>query len=179
MPYEWLKDSGAPDLSGATFRSGDGTVERLHLWPNRALSGRGFAVVIGLAAGLVLVPLLATLGSPVLWGLLPFLMIPVGGLWYAIRRNWRDGQMIEELSLTPDRITLARHNPDGTTLRWEANPFWTELRLRAEGGPVEHYLTLRGGGREVELGAFLSPEERLAIHAELSARLAALRRPNP
>ena len=40
---------------------------------------------------------------------------------------------------------------------------------------VFQYLTLRGAGREVELGAFLSEDERLALRAEMRQRLADLR----
>jgi len=44
------------------------------------------------------------------------------------------------------------------------------------GGPVAHYITLKGGGREVEIGAFLSEDERKTLHGELAD---ALRPPAP
>ena len=48
------------------------------------------------------------------------------------------------------------------------------MRLRLhEDGRIEKYLTLQGNGREIELGAFLSPWERETLHAELGAALAA------
>ena len=34
-------------------------------------------------------------------------------------------------------------------------------------GPVPHYITLRGKGREVEIGSFLSEEERIALYDDL------------
>jgi uncharacterized membrane protein len=39
--------------------------------------------------------------------------------------------------------------------------------MLAEGGPVENYVTMRGNGRTVEIGAFLSPDERLDLYREL------------
>ena len=60
----------------------------------------------------------------------------------------------------------------GPKLEWEANPHWVSVKLRND-GPVERYLTLRGGGREVELGSFLTPEERESLHADLNRRLRA------
>ena len=45
-------------------------------------------------------------------------------------------------------------------------------------GPVESYLVLVGdheSGREVELGAFLSPEEREALQREVNRAIADLK----
>ena len=43
------------------------------------------------------------------------------------------------------------------------------------GGPVEDYLTLTDGMREIELGAFLDSAERRALHDDLGRRLAGLK----
>ena len=145
MPYEWL-----PPDDGA---------QRLHLWPHRSLTQRGFVGFVGLTAALIGVPLLANLGSPVLWALLPFLAGTIWAIWFALRKNGRDRDIVEALSLTPERITLVRHGPKGQRQDWEANPYWLRLTLHETGGPVPNYLTLKGEGREVELGAFLSEEE--------------------
>ena len=81
----------------------------------------------------------------------------------------------EELRLWPDLVTVVRREPDGRERRWHANPFWVRLHLRD--AHVEKYLTLEGNGREIELGAFLSPGEREALHADLLAALARARLP--
>lgn len=160
MPYEWLPP-----------RDGE---QRLHLWPHRSLSQRGFVGFVGLTAALIAVPLLPNLGSPVLWALLPFLLATIWGIWFALRKNGRDRDIVEDLSLTPDRITLVRHGPKGQRQDWEANPYWLRVTLHETGGPVPNYLTLKGEGREVELGAFLSEEERVALRGELADRIARL-----
>ena len=157
MPYEWLPP-----------REGE---QRLHLWPHRSLSQRGFVGFVGLTAALIAVPLLPNLGSPVLWALLPFLLATIWGIWFALRKNGRDRDIVEELTLTPDRITLVRHGPKGQRQDWEANPYWLRVTLHETGGPVPNYLTLKGEGREVELGAFLSEDERIALKGEIDSRL--------
>jgi uncharacterized membrane protein len=68
-------------------------------------------------------------------------------------------------------VTLSRHGPRGKRQDWEANPYWLRVTLHETGGPVPHYLTLKGEGREVELGAFLSEDERIALNRELFQRL--------
>ena len=161
MPYEWTKAS-------------DGRSE-LVLWPYRSLTRRGFVWFIGGTAALISVPLFAALGTVTLWGLLPFLAAALAGIWWALTRSFRDGTLTETLSLGGSRITLVRRAPDGTELRWEANPYWVAVRLYPTAGTVPQYLTLKGEGREVELGAFLTEEERVALAGEIRGALALLR----
>ncbi len=161
MPYEWLPSNDDE--------------HRLHLWPHRSLTQRGFVWFLGVTAALIALPLLFVLGKPVVWALLPFLVAALGALWFALRKNGRDRDILEDLTLSPARVTLVRHGPGGKRQDWEANPHWLRVTLHPEGGPVPHYLTLKGKGREVELGAFLSEGERVDLGRELTARLASLR----
>lgn len=163
MPHQWLPPSG--------------DMQRLQLWPYRSLPRRGMVWFIGGTSALIAVPLLGVLGSPVLWGLLPFLLAAIAGIWWALERSFRDGEILEDLTLTTDRITLTRHGPRGKRQDWEANPYWITPHLHPKGGPVPQYLTLSGGPRAVELGAFLTEEERILIHADLNQRLQDLRQP--
>jgi uncharacterized membrane protein len=157
MPYEWLPPDGGED--------------RLHLWPHRSLSQRGFVWFIGVTAALIALPLLGILGSPVLWALLPFLLGAIWAIWFALRKNGRDRDIVEDLRLSQDGISLVRHGPRGRRQAWEANRYWLRVTLYPTGGPVPNYLTLKGDGREVELGAFLSEAERVALKEELLERL--------
>lgn len=173
MPLEWtFKTEQASEKSGACF-----PVEELHLWPHRSLTAGGFVWFIAITATALSLPLMAVLGSVVLWGLLPFMLLVLWGVWYGIRRNQRDLSLHEVLILAEDRIALTRHNPRRAPQHWEANPYWVELCLHPSRGPVENYLTLRGSDREVEIGSFLSPDERLSLHADLQDRLNRMRRP--
>lgn len=162
MPYEWLPP--------------DGKTRRLHLWPYRSLSQRGFVLFIALTACLIALPALGALGTMALWGLLPFLILTIAGIWYALRKNARDREIIEQLDLSPIRIRLTRDGPDGHR-EWQADPYWVRIICHATDGPVPNYLTLRGGGREVEIGSFLTAEERLALQKDLIKALAELRLP--
>ena len=140
---------------------------QLRLWPHRSLPPQGFVVFFAITALLVAVPLLAVIGSPVLWALLPFVVATFAAMWWGLKRSWADGAVVEELRLWPARVTLSRRGPRGRVAQWEANPHWVEVRLHPKGGPVADYVTLRGAGREVEIGAFLSEEERRALYGEL------------
>ena len=165
MPYQWLPP--------ANPNSGPET--HLHLWPHRSLPRTGFVWFIGGTVTLAALPILAVLGSPALWAILPFAAITIAGVWVALKRSYRDGQILEDLTLTPTLVTLTRHGPRGRRQTWQANPHWVRIVLHPTAGPVPNYLTLQGGVREVELGAFLSEDERVALRAEVQAALACLR----
>ncbi|MBI1219238.1 MAG: DUF2244 domain-containing protein [Rhodobacteraceae bacterium] len=181
MPFEWVKRiEEAPEKSGAFSQSAPVWAENappvaeLQLWPNRSLPRGGFVFIIAMAAVLLLLPLLALLGRPQLWVVLPFMVLTLGGLWLAFRSNYASGKLIERLRLWPDRIEINRFEPTGRQQDWVANPHWVRMTLHEKGGPVESYLTLTGGGREVELGAFLSPEERVALKDEVERAIGRL-----
>jgi len=166
MPYQWLPPS-APNEA------------HLRLWPHRSLPRRGFVGFIAVTAVLLALPLLTQLGTPGLWVLLPFLVAAVAGVWVALQHSYKTGQVTEDLTLTPDLITLHRHNPRGAAQDWQANPHWVRATLHRTGGPVSDYLTLTGNQREVELGACLTPAERQEIHQRLQSLLAASIAPMP
>lgn len=159
MPYSWEK---TPPPAAAA---------ELHLWPHQSLSAHGFSTFILSFFLLALIPFFGLVGTSLLWGLLPFMLLAVGGIYYAIMRNSRDRRVLEVLTLTPERTHLTRHNPRGPAQDWESNTYWVRVAMHEKGGPVPYYVTLKGSGREVEIGAFLSEEERKALFTELSDRL--------
>ncbi len=158
------------------FARGDRPILELTLRPNRSMTWRDAAWIVGLAAAGMAVPLVPLAGTAAAWGMLPFLAGALLALYWAIRRNVHDGRLTEEVRLWADLITVVRREPSGSVRRWHANPFWVRLRL-FDGERVEKYLTLQGNGREIELGAFLSPGERQSLYDALGTALARLRRP--
>lgn len=168
MPYSWSED----EPSAGNGRTPAPPVPvRLRLWPHRSMTNGGFRFFVGASFLLICLPLLSVLGTPVLWALLPFAMGTLALTMWLIRINDRNLTLTEELTLLEDRVSLVRRPPRGPALHWEANPHWVRVALHEEQGPVPNYVTLRGGDREVEIGAFLSPDERLALYDDLSRRL--------
>ena len=175
MARESTKATGEA-ASGAAdpFSRTDTPVLALTLWPNRSLTARGSGWLIGIAAAGFAMPLLALHGTGAAWGMLPFMLVVLLSLYWAIGRSWRDGRLTEELRIWPDLITVVRREPRGRVRRWHANPFWVKARLHDDAA-VEKYLTLEGGGRVIELGAFLSPWERESLYAEIRRVLGEIR----
>ena len=156
MPYEWI-----------TTDKSKGAKAELHLWPYRSLPRRGFVWLMGLLACGLAVPLFAFIGHVILWLFLPILLGTLGLVWYFIERSYKDGEILEVLTLTANQITLTRDGPRGAHSEWQANPYWVTVECHKTGGPVPDYITLKGDGREVEIGAFLSEDERPVLYRDL------------
>lgn len=154
MPYRWTTKPNAQ-------------MQELHLWPHNSLPQKGMAAFVLATFTLILIPALPLLGSVVLWWLLPFVLGAVWAMYYALRRNRRARQIIEVLTLDADETHLTRTDANGAVQEWDCNRYWTQVLKYDDKGPVPHYVTLKGKGREVEIGAFLSEEERIALYDEL------------
>ncbi|AXI42914.1 DUF2244 domain-containing protein [Sulfitobacter sp. SK011] len=158
MPYEWTSPPQAPR-------------QQMRLWPHQSLPPRGFAAFILATFTLILIPTLPLLGTVLLWGLLPFTLLAVGGMYLALQKNHRARQIEEVLTLDDDTAHLTHTSPKGEVKEWDCNRYWAQVLKYEKGGPVPHYVTLRGHGREVEIGAFLSEDERKDLFEDLKRSL--------
>ena len=154
MPYQWTTK---PDASPQEMR----------LWPHQSLPPKGMAAFVLTTFTMILIPVVTLLGSPVLWGLLPFVLLAVWGMYYALQRNHHALKIVEVLTLDEKEAQLVRTEPSGKVREWDCNRYWTTITKYEKDGPVPHYVTLKGEGREVEIGAFLSEDERIALYEEL------------
>ena len=166
MPVIWQTEfTKAPASPGASLPV---PVARVTARPHQSMTPQGFVGFMSATLALIALPLITLLGSPVLWGVLPFFALAIWGLWAAVGRNRQDRRLTETLTVWSDKVELVRREPYGREQHWNANPYWVTVHLHAGERPVENYLTLKGAGREVEFGAFLSPEERVTLHGRLA-----------
>ncbi|MDW4499455.1 DUF2244 domain-containing protein [Sulfitobacter sp. D35] len=154
MPYQWTSQPGE-------------TPQTLMLWPHQSLPAKGMAAFVLATFAMILIPAFSLLGSVLLWGLLPFLLLAVWGIYHALQSNHRARRITEVLTLGADDAQLVRTESTGQTREWDCNRHWTTITKYETDGPVPQYVTLRGKGREVEIGAFLSEDERVALYDEL------------
>lgn len=144
--------------------------------PPASLSPRGMRWLCGMAIGTALVPavLFAILGA---WPVLGFLGGEVGlvlGLVAAHRRWSRAAE--ERVLLTEGRLLLRRADGRGRQESAELDPYWTRLHLEERPGAVP-LLEARSRGRRMEIGRFLSAEEKRELHDRLQGALRAYRTP--
>ena len=161
----------AAAVSGPAWRvRHDRPVYRVELWPNQSLTRPGLRWFLGISAAFLMLPLVFVSSTTVFWGLIPFLAFAFFGIWHAIRRNGRNLMLSETLWIWRDEVRVERREPEGRVLRWQAEPLRTRVQLHKD-AKIEDYLTLSGGGRVIELGAFLAPEERVALAGEIEQAL--------
>ena len=158
MPYEWTTQPHAAR-------------QQMRLWPHQSLPARGFAAFVLATFTLILIPVFSLIGTKLLWGLLPFLMLAVAGIYWALQHNHKARQIEEILTLDADTAHLSHCPAKGEAKEWVCNRYWTKVLKYERDGPVPHYVTLRGQGREVEIGSFLSEEERIALYDDLQRAL--------
>jgi len=115
MPYTW---NDTPN-----------DTSELRLWPHQSLPAYGFAATILGIFALSTIPLYGLIGTVLLWGILPFMLIALGAMWYALRRNERDLQIMEVLTLTHDDLHLLRETVRGD--RQDAGQSARKRRTRA------------------------------------------------
>ena len=143
-----------------------------HLTPHRSLSPRGFVVLmsaicaVSFGAGLVFF----LVGA---WPVVGFLGLDVLLIYLAFRVNYRHGRMYEQVELAPDRLVVRRVDHWGKERRWDFQPTWLQVLIDE---PPDHdsRLTLRSHGRSLDIGGFLTAEERLDLAKALRRALAKL-----
>ena len=139
------------------------------LRPNRSLSRQGLAVIIGIVAGLNLVAGLFfwVVGA---WPVVGFMGLDVALIWWALRRNWFDGDRFEQITITGDDVLLTRNPVHGPPSRHSFNRRWLRIDLEFdEARELVGKLFLAYRNERHEIGSFLGSEDRLSLCRALRA----------
>jgi uncharacterized membrane protein len=143
--------------------------------PHRSLGRRGFrALMIAtfVASALVSLPFYL-MGA---WPVVGFMGLDVLALYLAFRVNFQSARAYEELRLTSLELLFARVSRRGARREWRFNPSWVRFeRLDHEEFGTQR-LSLISGGRRLEVGAFLGPDQKADLAARFSRALAQARR---
>jgi uncharacterized membrane protein len=141
------------------------------LTPHRSLSRQGFIAVMAVVAGVNFIAGTAftLLGA---WPVAGFAGLDVLLVWWAFRRNFADGRLAERIEITAHELILQRlagpkSAPEERFLRRSLRVELDEDKERELVGG----LFLRSGQRRVEIGRFLSPEEKRSFSAVLRQAL--------
>jgi uncharacterized membrane protein len=147
----------------------DNVVFDATLRPNQPLSPSVLKAVVA-AVAFVNVAFGLTLVLHGAWPVMPFMGADVALLAWAFRASSIAARRHERVTLRPESLTVERHPAKGRPSEVVLNPYWVRVHLEE---PEEHWsrLSLRSHGRAVQLGAFLSPQDRQSFAETLKVAL--------
>jgi len=145
---------------------------KIRLAPNRSLDSHGTKVVFAVVACGFLLPIIPFIGSPIGTTLTIFSGLTFYLFLTLLQRNFQQGSTFEEILISKDKIIVVHQEKNKEQMTWECNPYWTKVHLDINNPKLKNYLTLAGKGRRIELGAFLSPDERLELRDKIQNALA-------
>ncbi len=111
------------------------------------------------------------------WPVLGFLGLDILLIYYAFRVSYHRARMYETVRLTENELAVEKVDPKGRTVRWEFQPYWLRVGVE-ESSRRDAALTLRSHGKTLEIGAFLTPEEKRDVARALEVELRRLRGQN-
>ena len=153
------------DKRGPTFL-------RMRLVPNRSLDSYGTKIVFLVIACGFLLPIIPFIGSPIGTTLTIFSGLTFYLFLIMLQRNFQEGNTFEEISISKSKVIVVHQEKNKEQKIWEGNPYWTRVILDINNPKLKNYLTLAGKGRHIELGAFLSPDERIQLRDKIQNALA-------
>ena len=101
----------------------------------------------------------------------PFYALTLILFFVMVKSNFRSRKYYETVTIWPNLIEINRYENNGDVRSWTANPFWTRVKLYPTNQKVENYLTLVSKGKEVELGSFLAPTERVQLKQKIETTI--------
>ena len=148
------------------------TFLKVRLAPNRSLDSNGTKVVFAVIACGFLLPIIPFIGSPIGTTLTIFSGLTFYIFLTLLQKNFQQGSTFEEVFISKNKITVVHKEQNKKQMTWECNPYWTKVNLDINNPKLKNYLTLAGKGKHIELGAFLSPDERLELRDKIQNALA-------
>lgn len=143
---------------------------RVVIRPNRSLTRRQLQLAfVGIAAFcLGIATVFAVLG---MWPVLPFAGAEVIAVGIGFYLSAMSGREMEVVSVNSDKVAVEKGRLR-VRRRWELQRTWAQIRLLPPRFPwYPTRLVIRSHGKEVELGGFLSEEERQRLAGELRQAL--------
>ncbi|MBN9311301.1 MAG: DUF2244 domain-containing protein [Devosia sp.] len=129
------------------------------LTPHRSMGRRGLHAVVVVAMLLTIIPGIAFVSMGA-WPIVGFMGLGVGLIWWALSAHQRDGRRYEQVTLWPDQLELKQVDGTGKETLTRFNPFFVKLVIDRDYNERTTALHLRTRDRDVELGAFLNPDEK-------------------
>lgn len=145
------------------------------LSPHRSLSPAGFAVVMGVLAGVSFAVGVSFLIMGA-WPVFGFFGLDVALVWLAFRLNYRDARAYEDIRMTPSLLSVRQVSAKGAASETAFNPRWVRLEKTEDELYGVTRVALISRGIFLIVGAFLPPLYKGELAKRLGAALASAKR---
>ena len=142
------------------------------LRPHRSLSALGFRILMG-GAGALFLAVGTVFFIAGAWPVVGFLGLELALLYGAFKVNYARARSREYLLLSENALVVRRVDPARRERVWRLQPTWLRVAMPVPESDRDQ-LVLSSHGRRLTIGAFLAPEQRVALAVALRAALARL-----
>jgi uncharacterized membrane protein len=161
--------SPTAELQDQGMSGGDPVLLDRTLRPSPPMPPAALRWVLVAVAGIYLVFALAFLLRGA-WMVTPFMGLDVALLAWAFHASVRASRYYERVLLTLAKLTVERHPVKGPASEVALNPYWVRVDMADPPEPGSQ-LMLWSHGKGVRVGAFLAPDEKLALARTLKSAL--------
>ena len=150
-------------------------LEKITIWPHRSLSPKGFAMVMGVLAGLLfLIGLGFFLAGA--WPVIGFLGLELLVVWGAFKLNYRAARHRETIHTTTEELMFESQTPAGKQAQKSFPIGWLRISLSPPESPMvssrdQQKIILSSHGEQAEIGKYLHPAEKAGLSRELGAMI--------
>lgn len=140
------------------------------LTPYRSLGPQGFVILMAIicAVSFIAGVVFWLAGA---WPVFFFFGLDVALIYWAFKLNYASARAYETVDIAGDELIVRRVLPGRAPRQWSFHPYWVRVEIEYDDdtcGP----LYLRSHGQRLQIGAFLSANERKAFADALKDALA-------
>jgi uncharacterized membrane protein len=133
------------------------------LRPNRSLTREGVLAIIAIVVVLNISASVMFLVAGA-WPILGFMGLDVAIIWWALRKNWVDGERFEKIQIHGDELTLKRFPVVGAETELRFNKRWLRVDLEFDAArEIVGRLFLKYRDQRFEVGSFLGADDRQSL----------------
>lgn len=160
--------------ASAASAASDQVLFDARLNPHRSLSPVGFRMLMAAIAAAFL-GVGAVFFAAGAWPVIGFCGLELALVYLFFQLNFRDLRRYETIRLTGTALEIRRVAPDGGAELVSFQPYWLKVAVENSPGRSSR-LVLSSHGRALDVGSFLSPEEREDLARALGDALRRRRR---
>ena len=137
--------------------------------PHRSLSPMGFWILMAAIGGVSFITGMVFLLAGA-WPVFGFFGLDVVLVYVFFRLNYREARAFETLTLTETELLFCRVSPKGKVNSYRFEPYWLHVTIDTL-SQTQSRLTLSSHGKTVEIGAFLTADEKVDLAHEVRSAL--------